>query len=75
MTALTRFQASVDPADKSGTATFVVAERVLHVKLASFKDAQALDELIDRAALTAKRESRKALASWLRGAADQMGVV
>lgn len=75
MTALTRFQASTDPADKSGTATFVVAERVLQLKLASFKDAQALDELIDRAALQSKRDSRKAMESWLRGAADQLGVV
>lgn len=74
MTALTRWQGSADAADQSGTATFVQGDRVLQVHLASFKDAQALDELIDRAALQAKMDSRRALAAWLRGAADQLGV-
>lgn len=74
MTAMTQFQGSPDPADKGGTATYVVADRVIQVRLASFEDARAIDELIDRAAMQSKRESRKAIAAWLRGAADQMGV-
>lgn len=75
MTALTRWQGSTDPADKSGTATFALGDRVLQVRLRSFDDARALDELIDKAVLTARRDSRKALAAWMRGAADQMEVV
>lgn len=55
-------------------ATFVLGERVLQIRLASFADAQALDELIDRAAMTARRESRKELSQWLRGAANQLDV-
>lgn len=75
MTILTRWNGSTDPADKSGTATFTHGDRVLQVRLESFKDAQALDELMDRAMLTARQESRRALAAWLRGAADQLGVM
>lgn len=74
MTILTRWTGSTDPADKSGLATFTHGERLLQLKLASFEDARALDEMMDKVMLQARRDSRKAIADWLRGAADQMGV-
>ena len=71
MTALTRWTGD-GLAVMTGTATFTHGERVLEVRLQSFADAKALDELIDLVALRGRRAARAACASYMRAAATQL---
>ena len=73
MTTLLRWQASTDSAERRGMATFTRGgDQVLQVRLESFADAKAIDDLIDLVVLRAKRATRAACASYVRTAAAQL---
>ena len=72
MTAMTRWQGSLDPTDMSGTATYTAAGMVVAVQLGSFTDAQSLDRLIVAAEKLAGDRARKACAQLLRGTANSL---
>ena len=55
-----------------GTAIFSLGDTVVKVRLETFGDARALDELIDLAVLRGRRSARAACASYVRAAATHL---
>lgn len=72
MTTLMRWQANIDPDQLGGMATFTFGDRMLQVRLESFADARAIDELIDLVALRSRRAARVACANYVRAAATHL---
>lgn len=71
MTQLTRWTG--DGLDvHTGTATYTFGERVLQVRLQSFADAQAINDLFAVAARQARESAARAWASYIRAAATHL---
>jgi hypothetical protein len=65
-----RWQGSLNPTNKAGTATYIVGTKSFSVSLAEYDDAQAIWQMLEAAREEGRNSSRVAIKSLLLGALE-----